>query len=74
MAGRPCKPDADIIWLWRTLLPNTPLPACNFRNERSADQIGQGADRVAHTRAQAGSSWLRSFWSEKFNPNSAGGD
>jgi hypothetical protein len=28
MANRPCKPDADLNWLWRTLLPGTPLPAC----------------------------------------------
>jgi len=28
MINRPCKPDADLKWLWRTLLGSTPLPAC----------------------------------------------
>jgi len=28
MASRPCKPDADLKWLWQTLLPGVPLPAC----------------------------------------------
>jgi hypothetical protein len=28
MNSRPCKPDADLQWLWQTLLPGTPLPSC----------------------------------------------
>jgi hypothetical protein len=29
MIGRPCKPDADLKGLWRTLL-GTPFPACGM--------------------------------------------
>jgi hypothetical protein len=28
MNSRPCKPDADLQWLWQKLLPGTPLPNC----------------------------------------------
>jgi len=36
MANRPCKPDADLNWLWRTLLPGTPLPACGVPEKSNA--------------------------------------
>jgi hypothetical protein len=26
--NRPCKPDADLRWIWQTLLPDTPFPTC----------------------------------------------
>jgi hypothetical protein len=26
--GRPCRPDADLNWLWRVFLPDTPPPRC----------------------------------------------
>lgn len=45
MADRPCKPDADLKWLWRTLLPGTPLPACGVPQESgtgAGERIGSG--------------------------------
>jgi hypothetical protein len=51
MVGRPCKPDPDVNWLWRTLLPNTPLPTCNMASEQSAD-FDQGPDRATDAREQ----------------------
>jgi hypothetical protein len=36
MANRPCKPDADLNWLWLTLLPGTPLPACGVPEESNS--------------------------------------
>jgi len=32
MIGRPCKPDADLKRLWRTLL-GTPFPACGVADD-----------------------------------------
>jgi hypothetical protein len=70
MVGRPCKPDPDVNWLWRTLLPNTPLPACNISNEPCSDRIEEKPQRVATEREPAGPSWIRKFWPAKSNPNS----
>jgi SAM-dependent methyltransferase len=39
MAGRPCKPDAELNWLWRTLLPGMPLPACGTAAHAAALEI-----------------------------------
>jgi hypothetical protein len=39
MIGRPCKPDPDLNWLWRTLLPNTPMPACGSSSESAATPV-----------------------------------
>jgi hypothetical protein len=62
MIGRPCRPDEDVKWLWQTLLPNTPLPACGMADDQSADFDHRKADHDAHAREQAGQSWLRKFW------------
>jgi hypothetical protein len=59
MIERPCKPDADVKWLWQTLLPNTPLPACGMADDHSAAVADDEADHGAHAREQAGRSWLR---------------
>jgi len=32
MIGRPCKPDADLKGLWRTLL-GAPFPACGIPDD-----------------------------------------
>jgi hypothetical protein len=39
MTGRPCRPDADLKGLWRTLL-GTPFPACGIAedSERQSDR------------------------------------
>jgi hypothetical protein len=39
MASRPCKPDADLKGLWRTLL-GTPFPACGITED---SESGAGA-------------------------------
>jgi hypothetical protein len=39
MADRPCKPDADLKWLWRTLLGSTPLPVCGAPERANAAAI-----------------------------------
>jgi hypothetical protein len=62
MIARPCRPDADVKWLWQTLLPNTPLPACDMANDQSAGFAHEKADHGAHAREQAGRSWLDKFW------------
>jgi hypothetical protein len=47
MTGRPCKPDADLKGLWRTLL-GTPFPACGI-----AEDAGQASnERVESARDQ----------------------
>ena len=33
MATRNCKPDADFVRLWKTLMPGTPMPACGTGQE-----------------------------------------
>jgi hypothetical protein len=70
MVGRPCKPDPDVNWLWRTLLPNTPLPGCNINDERCDDRSDEKPGRAANPREQAGPSWIRKFWPAKSDPNS----
>src|SRR5262249_5756773 len=62
MIGRPCKPDPDVNWLWRTLLPNTPLPACNSSNEVAATPATDGASQPC---AKVQRSWLRKLWPER---------
>jgi SAM-dependent methyltransferase len=37
MASRPCKPDADLKWLCRTLLPGVTLPTCD--NTAGSDPV-----------------------------------
>jgi hypothetical protein len=56
MIERPCKPDADVKWLWQTLLPNTPFSACGTANDQSAGIIDEEPDRCGHAREQAGRS------------------
>jgi hypothetical protein len=38
MASRPCKPDADLKHLWRTLL-GTPFPACGVADADTQDRV-----------------------------------
>jgi hypothetical protein len=57
MIGRPCKPDPDMAWLWRTVLPDTPLPACNLSKETVATPASE--DRNLRAAAQHPRSWLR---------------
>jgi hypothetical protein len=47
MIGRPCKPDPDLNWLWRTLLPNTPMPACDSSAEATPVSIEDAAKSPA---------------------------
>jgi len=42
MASRPCKPDADLKGLWRTLL-GTPFPACGVASD-DASAGGESAE------------------------------
>jgi hypothetical protein len=49
MASRPCKPDADLKGLWRTLL-GTPFPACGVPVEDDADS---GESAAAGQNAQS---------------------
>jgi hypothetical protein len=37
MAGRPCKPSADVKHIWQLLLPDTPFPACGTQEKAGAD-------------------------------------
>jgi hypothetical protein len=46
MIGRPCKPDADLKGLWRTLL-GTPFPACGIAEDVDARDGAAEADRSA---------------------------
>jgi hypothetical protein len=39
MIGRPCKPDADLKGLWRTLL-GTPFPACGIAEDSESPRDG----------------------------------
>jgi hypothetical protein len=48
MGGRPCKPDADLIWLWRTLLPDTPLPSCDSPTDGDA-VAGENAEPLTES-------------------------
>jgi hypothetical protein len=45
MVGRPCKPDPDVNWLWRTLLPDMPSPACGTSNDQLADCANEEPER-----------------------------
>jgi len=65
MIGRPCRPDADVQWLWQALLPNTPFSACGKANDQSAGIIDEEPGRQRLAREQAGRSWLRKFWPAK---------
>ncbi len=41
MTGRPCKPDADLKGLWRTLI-GTPFPACGIAEDSESPKDGAG--------------------------------
>jgi hypothetical protein len=58
MIGRPCKPDPDVNWLRRTLLPDTPPLACGMANDKPTGMIDE--ERRAY--APAGRSWFRKLW------------
>jgi len=45
MVGRPCKPNADLKWIWQTLLPGVPLPACGSQ-EKSDNALGESDRRL----------------------------
>ena len=51
MASRPCKPDADLKGLWRTLL-GTPFPACGVPANDDADSAA--ARQNAHSSVKPG--------------------
>ena len=41
MIGRPCRPDADFRRLWRTLMPDMPLPACGVSDQSDTEPAGE---------------------------------
>jgi hypothetical protein len=57
-------------WLWRTLLPDTPPPACNIDDDQCNERIEEKRRRAANAREQAGASWIRKLWPAKSKPNS----
>ena len=56
MANRPCKPDADLTRLRRTLLPNIPFPACGvpekFDSAADHDAKNEAGDAEPNKTAQ----------------------
>jgi len=36
MPNRPCKPDADMKWIWQTLLPGLAMPSCGTAGDGTA--------------------------------------
>jgi hypothetical protein len=58
MAERPCKPGEDLKRLWRTLLPDTPFPACGVprdSDEIAGDAVGSAApDNTAEPNRKRG--------------------
>ena len=44
--NRPCKPAADLQWIWQTLLPDVPFPTCEVPETSDAAKSApkQGAD------------------------------
>jgi len=51
MASRPCRSDADTKWLWKTLFPGTPFPACDASEAKdgaAGESTATGADRQDH--------------------------
>jgi hypothetical protein len=57
MASRPCKPDADLKRLWRTLL-GTPFPACGMPEDFDATngdgiELNEGSRNSAEPIAKA---------------------
>lgn len=50
MASRPCKPDADLKRLWRTLLPGTPFPACGSPEDDAEPAAGDATEPAPDTR------------------------
>jgi hypothetical protein len=36
MHNRPCKPNADLKLIWRTLMPGTPFPACGVEVDENS--------------------------------------
>jgi hypothetical protein len=59
MTHRPCKPDADLKWLWRTLLGSTPLPVCGTPEQADSaptvSDLLSEADRDARKSQNRGS-------------------
>jgi hypothetical protein len=43
MASRNCKPDADFVRLWKTLMPGTPMPACGTGKESAPPEKDNAA-------------------------------
>jgi hypothetical protein len=53
MTNRPCKPNTEMQWLWRVLLPDVPLPGCPVatepsRNDTSAAPINVSDNPMAN--------------------------
>jgi hypothetical protein len=65
MVGRPCKPDPDVNWLWRTLLPDMPSPSCGTPNDQLADCANEEPQRNSNEDQQNRQSWLRKLWPER---------
>jgi hypothetical protein len=65
MIERPCKPDADVKWLWRVLLPTMPPPACDMAKDQSAGPIDEAAYRDPNARKPAGKSWFGKLWPQR---------
>jgi hypothetical protein len=59
MIGRPCRPDPDMNWLWRTLLPDTRLPTCGS-DVQDAGSVNEPSQFAAPSRARR--TWLRKLW------------
>jgi hypothetical protein len=45
LANRPCKPDSDWKWIWQTLLPDTPMPACGAPDKADAQASDTQSDK-----------------------------
>jgi len=44
MPNRPCRPDADLRWIWQTLLPDTPFPTCGAATDAAKPRANEQAD------------------------------
>jgi hypothetical protein len=53
MATRPCKPNTEMQWLWRALLPDTPFPGCGVPEAASTPTDANGADDRANAPVHA---------------------
>jgi hypothetical protein len=52
MAERHCKPDADLKWLWQTLVPDMALPLCGMP-KKSVGASGESVRPETNPRDEA---------------------